>query len=236
MTTPVLEKSFSFTSSSPGGNANIYLPLSQVWLLATSLPPLYTKPQHLSPSTSSNGLTLQTSHLFLVKMVIIFFSPTVKQVEQVNVLLINYVNFQIGSFPSHWVPLYNSNSQGLGANRFLTHVLNYRGPTLIFLRGDNGVEFLLGSSSEWKESHQYWGSQDCIILQLLPEYHVIERGQKILYLNTSIRGYPKGIRAGSDPRKPAIIVDDDFGKVTYREIPYPLVNVEVWGCGKPELR
>lgn len=61
-------------------------------------------------------------------------------------------------------------------------------------------------------------------------------GHKILYLNTSIRGYPKGIRAGSDPRKPAIVVDEDFGKITFKEIPYPLINVEVWGCGKPEQR
>ncbi|EEB12701.1 conserved hypothetical protein [Pediculus humanus corporis] len=211
LTTPVLDKSFTFTTSSSGDNSSVSLPLSQVWLLATSLPPLFTKPQQLTPSTSSNGITSQSSHLILVKM--------------------------IGSvFPSHWVPLYNSNSQGLGANRFLTHVLNYRGATLVFLRGEGGVEFMLGSSSEWKESHQYRGEENCVIMQLLPEYHVIERGPKILYLNTSIRGYPKGIRAGSDPRKPAIVVNEDFNKVTYKEIPYHLISVEVWGCGKPEQR
>ncbi|KAK6636400.1 hypothetical protein RUM43_010061 [Polyplax serrata] len=211
LTTPVLEKSFSYVSSSSGDSTSVSLPLSQVWLLATSLPALYTKPQQLSPCSASNGMTSQGSHHLLVKM--------------------------IGSvFPSHWVPLYNSNTQGLGANRFLTHVLNYRGATLVFLRGENGVEFMLGSSSEWKESHLYRGEGDCIIMQLLPEYYVIERGPKILYLNTSIRGYPKGIRAGSDPRKPSIVVDEDFSKVTYKEIPYQLVNVEVWGCGKPEQR
>ena len=73
LTTPVLDKSFTFTTSSSGDNSSVSLPLSQVWLLATSLPPLFTKPQQLTPSTSSNGITSQSSHLILVKMVWIFF-------------------------------------------------------------------------------------------------------------------------------------------------------------------
>lgn len=59
--------------------------------------------------------------------------------------------------------------------RFLHHVLSYRGPTLTFLRGDEGVLFCMGATSEWRESHQYWGGDDTIILQLLPHYKVINR-------------------------------------------------------------
>lgn len=60
-------------------------------------------------------------------------------------------------------------------SRFLHHVLSYRGPTLTFLRGDQGVEFCLGATQEWRESHQYWGSDDSIIIQILPLYHVVQR-------------------------------------------------------------
>jgi len=58
----------------------------------------------------------------------------------------------------------------------------------------------------------------------------------MLYLNTNIRGYPKGLRAGLDPRKPIIDVDDGFTVVKYQAIPYPLVNVQVWGCGSQQSR
>jgi len=58
----------------------------------------------------------------------------------------------------------------------------------------------------------------------------------MLYLNTNIRGYPKGLRAGPDPRKPIIDVDDGFTVVNYHAIPYPLVSVQVWGCGSQQSR
>lgn len=57
-----------------------------------------------------------------------------------------------------------------------------------------------------------------------------------MYLNTSIRGYPKGIRAGSDPRKPSIQVDDSFQHVVHCGIPYKLESIEVWGCGSIKNR
>jgi hypothetical protein len=65
---------------------------------------------------------------------------------------------------------------------------------------------------------------------------IVSGGAKMIYLNNSIRGYPKGLRAGLDPRKPMIEVDDGFTVVTYRAIPYPLVNVQVWGCGTQQSR
>jgi len=58
----------------------------------------------------------------------------------------------------------------------------------------------------------------------------------MLYLNTNIRGYPKGMRAGLDPRKPVIDVDEGFTVVNFHAIPYPLVSVQVWGCGSQQSR
>jgi hypothetical protein len=44
------------------------------------------------------------------------------------------------------------------------------------------------------------------------------------------------VRAGSDPRKPTLIVNDGFTQVEYKGIPYPLCSVEVWGCGASQSR
>lgn len=205
LTTPVLEKAEPLSCKDQ--QLHSMLPLSQVWILATTLPPLYTRPTQHSPP-NGNGAPHSS-----------YFSKFLQL-----------------SCPSHWSLLYNSNQDGLGANRFLHHVLSYKGPTLTFLRGENDNVFCVGATSEWHESHQYWGAQDCIILQILPLYRVIEKGPKLIYLNTSIRGYPMGIRAGSDPRKPALEINADLSQMTYAGAPYPLYSVEVWGCGDIKSR
>lgn len=46
-------------------------------------------------------------------------------------------------------------------------------------------------------------------------FSLLEKGPKMLYLNTTVRGYPYGLRAGQDPRKPIIIIDGGFEKVVY---------------------
>lgn len=61
-------------------------------------------------------------------------------------------------------------------------------------------------------------------------------GAKLLYLNTSIRGYPLGIRVGLDPRSPSLQVDSSFSQVVYCGIPYSLNSIEVWGCSSPKSR
>ncbi|XP_046682755.1 uncharacterized protein LOC124369080 [Homalodisca vitripennis] len=203
LTTPVLEK-----APTPWDKTQPLLPVSQVWILAATLPPLYTKPSHLSPTSSTNGFSMQN---YLAKILDL-------------------------SCPSHWTLLYNSLQHGLGANRFLHHVLSYRGPTLTFLRGEQDTEFCIGATQEWQESHLYWGGEESIIVQILPLYHVVQRGPKLLYLNMKIRGYPKGIRAGLDPRKPSLDINESFTVMTYKGIPYQLQTVEVWGCGTPQSR
>ncbi|XP_046387105.1 LOW QUALITY PROTEIN: uncharacterized protein LOC124156543 [Ischnura elegans] len=193
------------------GGGNDMLPVSQVWILACALPQIYTRPSPLNSPTSSQGLSSLDPQGIMARM--------------------------LGMIcPSHWVLLYNSREQGLGANRFMHHVLNYRGPSLTFLQGDGGVEFCLASTDEWKESNHYWGQDECSIIQLLPLFHIIESGPKLLYMNTSIRGYPFGIRAGKDPRKPSIEVNQSFSVLNYCGIPYPLLGIEVWGCGTTHSR
>lgn len=71
--------------------------------------------------------------------------------------------------PSHWALLYDSREHGLGMNRFLHHVLSYKGPTLVLMRSEEGHVFCIGSPCEWKESHQYWGTPESCVIKLLPK-------------------------------------------------------------------
>lgn len=73
------------------------------------------------------------------------------------------------AIPSHWIILYDSAENGLGANRFLHHVIAYKGPTLCLVKVDCGSLFCIASPNEWKESHLYWGGEDAAVFQLLPQ-------------------------------------------------------------------
>lgn len=65
------------------------------------------------------------------------------------------------------------------------------------------------------------------IFQYCFRFSLLEQAPKMLFLNTAIRGYPKGLRAGSDPRKPIVSIDEGFEKFEYRGIVYPLEAMEV---------
>lgn len=184
------------------------LQMSMSWLLAGALPPLYSRPKRAN-SPGDSGVAL-SSQAFLMKL--------------------------LCAVPSHWLPLYDSDENGIGANRFTHHVLAYKGATLCLLRVDGGTIFCIGSPNEWKESHLYWGGEDAILFQLLPKFLMLERGSKTLYLNLSIRGYPQGLRVGKDPRAPVISINAGFDKLEYRKIPYNLEHIEVWGCGDQASR
>ncbi|XP_045467196.1 uncharacterized protein LOC123675748 isoform X2 [Harmonia axyridis] len=212
LATPVLEKTSSFagnsSSQSNGKNTSYTLNMSLSWLLASALPPLYSMPQKAnSPEGSSNGLT---SMMFMARM--------------------------LSSIPSHWVLIYDSNQHGLGANRFLHHVLAYKGPTLVMLKTQEESVFCVACPDEWHESHHYWGREESALYQLLPKFSLMEKGLKMLYLNFTARGYPHGLRVGSDPRNPLISIDGGFEKIEYSKIPDKLMRVEVWGCGDPVSR
>ncbi|XP_063368875.1 uncharacterized protein LOC134657234 isoform X1 [Cydia amplana] len=209
LATPVLERARA-------GVGNL-LPPSGAWLLAGTAPPLYSRPVQPPPlpqqdlaSTSDPQTGALASTAWLARLVC--------------------------ALPSHWAPLYNSNEHGLGANRFLHHTLNYRGPTLVVVAGGEDLKVVLACPQEWRETHTYWGTADCALIQLFPTFSIVEHAPKMIYLNTSIRGYPKGLRAGSDPRKPLLIIEEGFDKMSFNSVPYSLRAIEVWGCGDQTSR
>ncbi|EDW12245.1 uncharacterized protein LOC6576818 [Drosophila mojavensis] len=214
--TPVIEQRNPFASAdatdhnAPSVHMESLMPLSQAWLLAGALPPLYSKPRTITPPNSSNNSSAQSA--------------------------VQIFKDKLSMMPSHWTLLYDSNEHGVGANRFLHHVLGYRGPTLVLLHTNDKQTYCIAAPSEWKETHLFVGSEGSCVIQLLPKFVILEKKPNILYLNTSIRGYPKGLRAGADPRKPIIAVDEHFENVDCKGIAAGLRSIEVWGCGDKSSR
>lgn len=77
--------------------------------------------------------------------------------------------------PENWSRLYDSGDDGLSINRFQFHVFNYKGPTLMIVTADNGYSMAIASDGEWKESCHFWGGEDTVLLQLTPEFRIVER-------------------------------------------------------------
>ncbi|XP_041971571.1 uncharacterized protein LOC121727672 isoform X2 [Aricia agestis] len=191
-----------------GGRGGL-LPLSAAWLIAGTAPPLYSRPARPPPAPAPAA--------WLARLVC--------------------------TVPSHWEPLYASKDHGLGCNRFLHHTLAYRGPTIVVIDGlpatgdsDEHLTAVICCPQEWRDTHQYWGGPDSALLLLYPTFAVVEHAPKMLYLNSAIRGYPKGLRAGSDPRKPLLSVAEGFDTFDFKGVPYSLRAIEVWGCGDAALR
>lgn len=136
--TPILE-----VGSSPLDNGRrSLLTVSVAWVLAASLPTIYSRPQSINnPNTSANEPEEPERPLHAQ----------------------TFQNRLLSVVPSHWTLLYDSNQDGLGANRFLHHVLGYKGPTLIFIKGRDehkkDLVYCIASSTEWKETHLYTGKR-----------------------------------------------------------------------------
>lgn len=206
LSTPVLEQRTPFPEQSDT-ESNTLMPLSQAWLLAGALPPLYSKPQAVVSQSANKSAS--AAQIFKDKL---------------------------SMLPSHWTLLYDSNEHGLGSNRFLHHLMGYRGPTLILLNTKDGQTYCIGSPNEWKETHLYTGAEGSVVMQLLPKFAILEKKPNILYLNTCVRGYPKGLRAGADPKKPILSVDEHFEKIDCKGIAADLTSIEIWGCGDKSSR
>ncbi|XP_055313494.1 uncharacterized protein LOC129574895 [Sitodiplosis mosellana] len=209
------------TLPSTGGLGKL-MPLSQSWLLAAALPNVFTRVQERkAPITPQPSGKLDNP------------DATIPAIDAAAASPIPHL---MSTIPTHWSLLYDSQQHGVGSNRFLHHVIGYKGPTLVLLHSETDEIFCLASPSEWRETHLYTGTDDCHIIQLLPKFSILEKGPKLLYLNTCIRGYPKGLRAGPDPRKPLLSVDEHFEKIEYRSVPSVLFAIEVYGCGDRQIR
>lgn len=103
-------------------------------------------------------------------------------------------------------------------------------PTLIVtLPNDNTNTNQLPERPEFAKARRHRHSCQCHtrICVRPHSFQLIESGPKLLYLNTTQRGYPKGLRAGADPRKPLVAIDEHFETIDCRGIASPLQSIEV---------
>lgn len=134
--------------------------LSQSWLLAAALPNVFTRFQDrkmpaIQPQPSER-LELPEGSTVSIPSIDAAATPPISHL--------------MTTIPIHWSLLYNSQQHGVGSNRFLHHVIGYKGPTLVLLHSETDEIFCLASPSEWRETHLYTGSDDCHIIQLLPKF------------------------------------------------------------------
>lgn len=162
------------TSTSGLGNL---MSLSQSWLLAASLPNCFTRlqdrkvpTQTVQTASGGNGAgggsgsgSIHDSKLDMTDSSgIVIPSP-------IDAATAPPMSHLMSTIPAHWSLLYNSQQHGVGANRFLHHVIGYKGPTLVLLQSETKEVFCLASPTEWRETHLYTGNDDCHIIQLLPK-------------------------------------------------------------------
>ncbi|KAI9261071.1 TLD-domain-containing protein [Sporodiniella umbellata] len=79
-----------------------------------------------------------------------------------------------------WERLYSAEQDGFSMNRFESHVFKYPGPTLMLISVDASLPnketrpMLIGAyvPQTWKNSTQFWGTQDCVLFELEPSFNV----------------------------------------------------------------
>lgn len=144
-----------------------------------------------------------------------------------------------------WQLLYNSDAHGVGTNRFLHHVLGYRGPTVMVVltkdpKTSDILEFVFAQSLEWKEgvSTAFTDKLGCAA-EMRYQFKSLGR-QRItpwIYYNmTTQRGVKKGLFLGEPGETPMFSLDDSFDNATYNKRALHVLRIEVWGCGTPEER
>lgn len=173
LATPVLDNANPFDERHPP-----LMAVSEAWLLASALPQLYAKPQSITCTATAGGTaeagTAQTSApstgaTITVQQQSSVRQPTASSPTSNGLASQAFLAKMLSVVPSHWTLLYDSRQHGVGSNRFLHHVLGYKGPTLCMLCGDNEQVFCIASPSEWRETHLYTGDKDCCLIQVLPK-------------------------------------------------------------------
>ncbi|CAG0879704.1 unnamed protein product [Darwinula stevensoni] len=186
-----------------------------VWAASTALPASYIKSKCNNkglPGALCSNVILKDPHSFIMSLISTMSTPT------------------------HWSLLYDSSAHGMGLNRFQYHLFNYRGPTVVFLRGEGNHLFCLAADVEWRDSNLYWGNKDCILIQILPQFYVLERGEKLFYYNASARGYRMGLQVGADTRNPSLSINPNFTMINFKQIPLTLLEIVAYGCADAETK
>jgi hypothetical protein len=119
--------------------------------------------------------------------------------------------------------LYSSETDGRSFNRLEWSVAGYDGPTLLVVKTEQGAVVGAFTETPWKESVNYYGSSDCFLFQLCPNFQMCwpsGREDHFMYMHSSelrcplsapFDGLPHGIGfGGSLLTKPRFFIPDSL--------------------------
>jgi hypothetical protein len=139
--------------------------------------------------------------------------------------------------PKHWHLLYDSRDHGAAMNRFLHHVMKYRGHTVLMIFTDDKDSICIAVDEEWRDGPFFWGRDDATVISLTPSFSGLCSGKKIICFNSQTRGIPMGLTVGPDPRKPVIRVDTTWTKFELSNLSRGKIErVLVFGAADPEVQ
>ncbi|KAK9710615.1 Restriction of telomere capping protein 5 [Basidiobolus ranarum] len=167
-----------------------------------------------------------------------------------------------------WNTLYIGSEHGYSMNRLETRVFKYPGPTILVAKVfvtkaegtskgniSEGSEMILGAyvNEPWRFSKQFWGSNDCKLFELAPQFEVFPsngRTESHVYCHSS-----QGIGFGGKPGQFQLCFDNTFqtGKfvndpllnnITYTmshsrpdfQIEFDVIEIEVIGLGGEQAK
>mmetsp|Transcript_1445 Transcript_1445/g.1719 ORF Transcript_1445/g.1719 Transcript_1445/m.1719 type:complete len:559 (-) Transcript_1445:46-1722(-) len=120
-----------------------------------------------------------------------------------------------------WNRIYSSEADGFSFNRLHVSLKGYSGPTIILIRdADGGGIFGAYTSSQWKDSTKFFGTNDCFLFTLHPTVKLIRprKGpsikdqQNYMYLNHS--GFrnkqPRGMGFGGNLSSFRLFITESF--------------------------
>jgi hypothetical protein len=121
-----------------------------------------------------------------------------------------------------YVPLFNSEQDGLSFNRLQNALLGYSGPTLLVISAQSGNMFGAFTSSKWKEAKDFYGTSETFLFALSPcsrVYRPTLRNERYQYCNSSARskGYDQqahGLGFGGTVQRPRLFLSETFDDCT----------------------
>lgn len=157
------------------------------------------------------------------------------------------------SLQGPWDLLFTTDRDGMSFNRLCHSLLGYGGPTLMLVRDMNmNATFGGFADTPWKESNDFYGGAGCFLLQLEPEFQILQSkpssAQNYMYLN--LKGYstPHGLGMGGTVSSFRFFISESMepdrnmaktscltyetGEVVrgqYRQ--FDIDTIEVWGLG-----
>lgn len=144
---------------------------------------------------------------------------------------------------------------GLSFNRLVHALQGYGGPTILIIEDDKGSIFGGYSTTEWKESNSFYGSDASFLFQLQPTFamyrsRLSNNKPNYMYLNQSGFELPHGLGMGGTVDGFRLFLPESFDSgicrsqcMTFEEgfltstdtidgsNEFVISAVEVWGCG-----